>query len=229
MTTTGFTFDAATHKYALEGRGLPGVTTIVRVLDKPALLQWAADEALDAISKVKEPTPQDWEAARFAWRTKRDKAGEKGTATHDIVEAYVREWIAEWSGNVFGEWVEQTDIDPRVMPFVQWAADNAITFLDCEVVQYSEEHWFAGRFDLLYEDKGGVWLGDIKTSKGVYPDYFAQLGGYDIMCTERGVHVDHRAVLHLGKELTVHPSFDQQRDRDFFLACLKIYNTLKTF
>lgn len=227
-TVEGFTFDAATHRYAFDGRGLPGVTTIVRVLDKPGLLQWAADEALEAISKVKEPTPQDWDAARYAWRDKRDKAGVKGTSAHDLVEAWVRLCIKELGG--------QPDMEPTdptldsIRPFITWARENKITFTDCEVVQYSNEYWFAGRFDLLYTFKGETWLGDIKTSKGVWPEMFAQLGGYDIMCTERGVHVDHRAVLHLTKDtLTVHPSFDQQRDRNFFLNCLGIYNVLKTF
>ncbi len=113
--------------------------------------------------------------------------------------------------------------------FADWAITNGVCFIKSEVMLYSRKHFFAGTFDLLYEFEGEVWLGDIKTSKYVWPDSFAQLGGYDIMCTELGTHVGHRAILHLGKELKVLPSYDQKRDRDYFMACLKIYQTLKTF
>jgi hypothetical protein len=207
------------------------VTTIVRVLGKgEALLQWAVDCSLEAISKAKDPTPQIWEAARYAWRDKRDSAGVKGTDAHDIIEAYVREWIAEWNGHCTYTWADKTEITDTVRPFVNWARDNDIRFLDCEVVQHSKEHWYAGRFDLLYEFKGETWLGDIKTSKGVYPENFIQLGGYDIMCQEGGIDVAHRAVLHLKKDtLEVHPSFDRKRDTESFLSCLKLYNLLRTY
>jgi len=223
-----FHFNAANHRYTLDDKPLPGVTTIVRILDKPGLLQWAADEALSAISKVKEPTPQDYEAARFAWRDKRDKAGENGTNTHDLCEKWVR-WCIQYHKGYPESMGMDGSLDP-VRPFITWAIDNDIRFIDCEVVQYSEEHWYAGRFDLLYEFKGEIWLGDIKSSNGVYAEYFAQLGGYDIMCAERGVKVDHRAGLHLNKDTcTVHPSYDQERDREFFLSCLRIYKILNTF
>ena len=40
----GFIFDEKEHVYTLDGRPLHGVTSILSVIAKPALIQWSADE-----------------------------------------------------------------------------------------------------------------------------------------------------------------------------------------
>ena len=37
------TFDAKKHVHTLDGKNLTGVTTVLSVIAKPALIQWAAD------------------------------------------------------------------------------------------------------------------------------------------------------------------------------------------
>ena len=46
---TGFYFDEEKHRYYLDGKQMTGVTTILGVLAKPALIQWAANMAIDSV------------------------------------------------------------------------------------------------------------------------------------------------------------------------------------
>ena len=40
-----FTFDEKRHRYYLDGKAMTGCTTVLGVIAKPALIQWAADKA----------------------------------------------------------------------------------------------------------------------------------------------------------------------------------------
>ena len=42
---TGYQFSEEGHLHILDGKALTGVTTILGVIAKPALIQWSADEA----------------------------------------------------------------------------------------------------------------------------------------------------------------------------------------
>ncbi len=218
--------------YTINGKAAPGVTTIVRAASsKEGLIQWSANEAVKFVEKhLKKIKHIDdlkefgsvLDEAKTAWKTIRDKAGDKGTNVHLTIADYVDDCIE--SKEVF----ELTETS-RISAFSKWAIQNKVQFLKSEVRLTSETHWFGGKFDLLFEMDGKIWLGDIKTSKSVYPDNYAQLGGYNILCKENGLEVDHRCILHLTNELEVHPSYDTKRDEEYFISCLNIYKTLLTF
>ena len=40
-----FRFDEKKHRYYLDGKSMTGCTTVLGVIAKPALIQWAADHA----------------------------------------------------------------------------------------------------------------------------------------------------------------------------------------
>lgn len=233
------TFDPKRHRYELDGEWQPGVTTIIgTVLAKPQLIQWAANEAVDFIEAkgyLRSLSDEDNEfvvdpdiltQARTAHISRRDKAADKGTGVHSLAEDYVRMCMLENEGHP----LPKDSNEAPIAPFITWARDNNSRFLDCEVMVYSATHKYAGRFDLLFEQDGKRYLGDIKTGKGVYPDYFIQLGAYQIAHTELGGQVDGCTILHLNsKSLHAYTSDNSDRDRKAFLNCLELYRLLKEF
>lgn len=236
------TFDPVRHRYELDGHWLPGVTTVIGVLSKPQLIQWAANMAVDWIIANGYPRrlsetdyelvihPDLLEQARTAHIRKRDKAADKGTGAHELVETYVKRCIEV--GDLIAPHCEFThELGESVEAFAKWADKNDVKFLDCEVMVYSELHRYAGRFDLLFEQGGKRYLGDIKTGKGVYADFFIQMGGYEVAYQEMtGQSVDGRVILHLNsKSCTPHISTDANRDTSAFLNCLALYKALKLF
>ena len=88
----GFHFEPSTHTYTFDGKRMTGVTTILGVIAKPALISWASNQAVDYIvgkSRATKDvfavsvTKQELEEARTAFAKKRDKAAESGTDIHD--------------------------------------------------------------------------------------------------------------------------------------------------
>jgi hypothetical protein len=94
MTTNRLNFESKGHRYYLDGKPLTGVTTIIGILDKPALIQWSANQAVDFIEDKLESglglTGFDLDEARKAWTRKRDKAGDIGSLCHSWIEDFVK-------------------------------------------------------------------------------------------------------------------------------------------
>ena len=49
--TENFTFDEKTHRYYIGDKQRTGTTTVLGILAKPALIQWAANMAVDYIKE----------------------------------------------------------------------------------------------------------------------------------------------------------------------------------
>lgn len=194
-----FEFDSVKHLYKLNGQPLTGTTTVLRVIDKPALIQWSANMAVDYIENemariatekdkydllvaITENWPRILAEAKVAHRKKKEDAGAKGSDIHAIIEGLIKESIStngylDYKGN-----------EPQVLHFVNWALENKVKFLASEERLYSKEWWVGGTCDFLCEIDGALWLGDIKTSSGIYPEHFFQTAAYQKMYEEMGLH-----------------------------------------
>jgi hypothetical protein len=109
----GFSFDEATHSYLLDGRPLTGVTTILSVIAKPALIQWSANlaaaeafktgtveglkAAIEAYDKIDTEAAREldkafpaWKAARTTHTKRKTAAADIGTKAHKWIEEYVK-------------------------------------------------------------------------------------------------------------------------------------------
>src|SRR3990167_5977664 len=147
-----FTFDPKKHLYELDGKPMTGVTTILSVIAKPALIQWAANEAVKYIEEHSEhPVGKDYQVsvitlteAKTAHRKKKEDAGSKGTDVHKEVEGLIQDGIDNNNGYIFG----QSD-NEQVKKFIDWATENKVKFLASEKQVYSEIHWLAGTLDFL--------------------------------------------------------------------------------
>ncbi len=253
MNQNKFTFDEKEHKYFLDGKPMTGITSVLGIIggDKAQnLIQWAADLAAiagleaeqiigikteyDAIQKI-----EDWKEkkkakeafdekypiykqARLSHRRKKEEAGQKGTDVHAEIEKLIKEAIEKFGG-VIGEYHPE---NKQVDNFISWATKNEVKFLESEKRLYSEKLFVAGTCDFICEIEGKVWLGDIKTSSGIWPENFAQMAGYEIMITEMGLYkISGHIVINLKKngEFEEKRSVSLEDYKKFFLACLDIY------
>jgi hypothetical protein len=234
-----FEFDPIKHRYKLNGVDLTGTTTVLRVIDKPALIQWAANMACTAmetamafaqvnnydLDKIKSEFPLWLADAKSAHRKKKEDAGAKGTDIHAVVEGLIKESM-KTSG-----YIDYKGEESQVLHFVNWALENKVKFLASEERIYSKEWWVGGTCDFLCEIDGNLWLGDIKTSSGIYPEHFFQTAAYQKMYEEMGLHLNFagNVILLLRKDGT----FEEKRsvsnvdNLKAFEAALTLYRVIE--
>jgi|TARA_Y100000310_G_scaffold331414_1_gene404908 hypothetical protein len=229
-------FDEKRHLYTLGGKPLTGCTTILSVISKPALINWASNMAVDHIQKHLKGhrlSEADYEEvlaeARKAYARKRDKAGDIGTSVHLVISEIIHKTDILKNLKSYQELDKQGQ--KMVQNFINWAKENKVKFLESERRVYSEKHWFAGTYDFLCEIDGKTWLGDIKTSSGIYPEMFFQCAGYQI-CEEEmdpKVKIDGHIIVNLKKDGTINEkrSINNKQNKKAFLSALCLYKTLQ--
>jgi len=162
------------YEHPVTGQQVPGVTTIIDVLSKPALPRWAAKEtAAFAVANRKSWQDLDDAAAidllkGSPWRIS-GSAMSKGTEIHSIAEKLLMN-------------IQVDFIPPDVQNSVRGVA-QIIEWLKPEVLHMEASIWnmtkgYAGTTDLIAKIDGETWLLDWKSSKDVYPDMGLQLAAY---------------------------------------------------
>jgi len=177
-----FVFDrtaSARGRYKFNGKSMPGVTTVLNEQAKPYLIDWGAKSAYeDSIGKTKEEIEQILKEKKYAHRQKGDVAKEIGTDAHDIVETFIKTFIATQTYQIpdYANTSEESRFS--VERFVKWSIDNKVRFVQSEVSVCNPEYWYAGSFDFIAEINGKWWLGDFKTSKSIDATYYGQGAAY---------------------------------------------------
>jgi hypothetical protein len=171
-----------THRYKLDGEWVPGVTTILGVLNKPALPKWAATSVAEYVADNREAVEHLYTAGRgpmvaalkeMPWQTARDAAG-RGTRLHDIAEQIIN-----------GAEVDVTDeLVPVVENAIRFMEDWDITPILVEAPVASRQHKYAGKLDLLASythpltRAAGTGIFDWKSGKRIYSEACFQLNAY---------------------------------------------------
>jgi hypothetical protein len=240
MTADKFEFIEDTHTYLLNGKKVTGVTTILGVIAKPALIQWAANKAVDYVNKAYFENKDTFvdrlsdilDNAKKAHITVRDDAAKKGTNVHSIVEEWINQCIDHYDGKAIAPMEEHPN--KQFVKFYTWAVENQVVFLASEVPVYSKKHYYAGTYDFMFKMDGKKYMGDLKTSNGIYGrEYFAQCAAYRLAHEEMTGEkdIDGSMVVRCGKNGTFEAvaSYDYETDKDIFLAALKLYRGLATY
>jgi hypothetical protein len=170
-------FSAASHRYWLDGKPVPGVTTLIKGgIPAPALVYWSAKSVAeyvadneDAVAHLRTMDRGPMVAALKAvpWAA-RDKAGARGTDVHDLGEKLVHGLEVEVPEHLTGY------VEGYARFLDLWQPTPVLT--ECSVG--NRQHWYAGRFDLIADLDGVRWLLDLKTAKGVYGDNALQTDAY---------------------------------------------------
>ena len=243
-----FEFQEVGHKYTLNGKPLTGCTTILGVIAKPALIQWSANMAVAYIEGKKneinemfkdggDEAMDNWEKllkeAKTAHRRKKEDAGQKGTDVHEIIENLIKQAMQLNEG-----YLDLFKHDNKqVQNFIDWAVNNKVQFLESEKKMYSKVNWVAGTVDFTCIMDGKKYVGDIKTSSGIYSrEPFAQCACYRMMLEEMGekdfegsiiINIKKTGVFDEEKDVHFSPYYED--DLKLFLSALSIYRIINNF
>ena len=174
-------------------REIPSVTTVLGVLDKPALPYWGMKVGIQGVMELHRDygydmhigdTVDDWvnrlTEHKLTVNHQRDKAGDRGQAVHDALENWARHGHMP-DPSIYPE--EQEGYVRGLVAFLKDVPSAEPT--GAEVLVASSEHGFAGRYDLRLrtnqthevvvrrtatrvrkrETLPGMYLADLKTSK----------------------------------------------------------------
>jgi genome maintenance exonuclease 1 len=179
-------FDDAEHVYTIHEDGkaplmVPGVTSILAVINKPALVPWAAkltaetytglvSAAVDSGTLNPKRLLEIEKEAKGAPRAKAKAGADIGTLVHAWAEAWAR-----------GQPLPMPEDDSArkgVEAFTAWCEAHHVRFRLTEMRVYSRAFNYAGTFDFMAEVDGELMLGDYKVSSGIYPEHHLQCAAY---------------------------------------------------
>lgn len=215
-------YEDSTHTYTLDGEELLGVSTVAKIGGAEETWGIASawgfrigyegawevyynpdNEALDYGQAEKDELRAQLKARGLTPWSTRDRAADRGSWVHDILERLGQEGEVVTAGFLDGFSEEYRG---HVRAVLAWFLDYRPTFIATEVQVTSVEHGFSGRYDIrCYITNQAFWknehervepcsgidaalcLVDLKTSKDVYPtQHMPQLSGYDLASVEMG-------------------------------------------
>ncbi len=170
------------HRYGYNGQWYPGVTDILKVIDKSgALMTWAARQTAEAAMQLVEAGMMQGlmdsvgrQGAINAFTSRanwtRDEAASLGSAVHNLADELV-------SGRPLS--VESPLAHEYAKQYADWWAASGWRLRLSEAVVVHPDVGYGGTFDLLaYDRDGRTVLADIKTGKAVYKEAILQLTAY---------------------------------------------------
>ena len=145
--------------YEIDGVFYPSVTTILQVINKPALLGWYAKLGKEEAERVKQESADFGKTVHELIRVVLDG----GTVDYDKTDEVVGGCLRS-----FEEWVRLVEFQPLLT----------------EQTVHSKTHQFAGTLDAFGLVYGTPCLIDWKTSSGVYDEMKLQVAAYDVAIKE---------------------------------------------
>lgn len=226
-----FKFDEVEHVYTLDGKRMYGTTTILKCLAKPALLPWAVKLTTEWIRgnckkhdfghPYYEVTDADLDEAKKQHTKKKEDAADWGSIVHRAIEVWIKSKETPAK-------LEVKDKEVEVLPehkvaidnFIKWAMDNKVEFIDSERCIYSEEWFTAGTVDFVCKMDGKLVIGDLKTSSGIWEEYWLQISAYAKMMMEMGLYekFDEMTIVNCKKDGTI-----KVESRKNIAECIKTF------
>lgn len=178
---------------------LPSATTTLGVINKPALVPWAAglerNHVVDIaarlyqeqhdLPRLDDATYKHTLTARLGTRAHRrtmKSAQQIGSEAHALIEWKNRRALGETVGDAP---VVSDGAAVAVMSFEDWAKAANLKPVAVESVVYSTHYGYAGTFDLVAEiNDGALVMIDFKTGKHVYTEALLQNVMYQVAWAE---------------------------------------------
>lgn len=195
-----------------DGVRVPGVTTILNELSKPALIHWSWSLGIKGID----------------YRVHRDELGDIGTLAHDMILCYLKKKKCDTSE------YSKMQIDKAencFLSFLSWEKTHDIEPILIEQLFVSERYHFGGKFDFYGNVDGVPALGDFKTGKRIYDEAFYQLAGYNLLLLENGKSAQQFIAINIGRDENEKFKIVKKKSlamqEEVFFAALKIYKMKK--
>lgn len=181
---------------------LPGVTGVLSIISKPALVPWAKKVALESVRKelmdigpepkIMEPDFIDSIIAGAKKRPdeEKDKAADYGTRLHEYADKVIK---GTFPGDV------DDDLKNSVLAFKDWLS-SGVEIVAGDTPVASVENGYGGKFDAVAKKNGEYGIIDIKTSNACYDEYALQVAAYAKAAEETyGVPFTWAAIVRFGK------------------------------
>tara|TARA_R110000824_G_scaffold88187_4_gene216868 strand:- start:4573 stop:5244 length:672 start_codon:yes stop_codon:yes gene_type:complete len=151
----------------LAGKRVSGVTTILGVIEKPALKFWANTIGLEGIMI----------------RDYVDGLADIGTLAHEMIHAHLNGLemnYDDWTPNQIKAATNSYE------KFLEWSSGREIEVIAAEVPLVSEKHQFGGMPDIIAMVDSVRTVVDIKTAKAIYDSHLWQVCAYTKLIEENG-------------------------------------------
>lgn len=196
-----------------DGTRVPSVTTYLRILDKPAIIQWA------------------WQCGKDGkdYKVVRDESADIGTLVHALICGHLKSQLPLLDETYTAEQLKQAD-DMMVI-YLDWERQHKLEPILVETPLISEKFRYGGTPDFYGVLDGKRTLIDFKTTGGIYSEAYHQLAAYGRLIFENG-HPDPEVykILRVGKDGKIEEKDATNLPAHFaiFLACQQIYELRKT-
>lgn len=194
---------------------VPGVTTIMNVLNKPALVKWANELGLKGIK-----------ASEY-----NKKAAALGVYVHKQIEDSIKQ--TKFIMPVLLTKEQLDEANNCFKAFNDWYSLHNVDFLFSEQTFVSEKRKFGGIVDSICTVDNEKVLIDFKTTNKIVDEYWIQLAAYVLLLNENNILVDKVAILRLPKDGKQYEYEEKELSTLLpywyvFDSCHKLYNSLQT-
>ena len=195
------------------GKRVPGVTTFIGVLNKPALVPWANNLGLEGINV----------------RDYVNDKGDIGTLAHAMIFSHLKKEEPDLS------FYSQKQIDlseNSFLKYLEWEKRHTLKPILLEVPLVSEKYQYGGTVDNFCILDDIVTLLDYKTSKAIYTEAHIQVSAYRNLIKEiRGEELKECSILRIRRDesegFDFISCFNMDKYFQLFLHCMGIYNLKK--
>ena len=211
--------------YIFDGVEYPSVTTILGILDKPALIGWAAGLAVDWCINHREQInhPSFKQNATQGWRDASNIAKDIGTEVHHAIAAFHAGRDAQ---------TDRPEVQNSLIAYLAWEKEHHVIIEASEAPLHDPMWLFAGTLDAVAMVDGVRTLVDYKTSRAVYNEYKYQISAYaDLWETHHPDRkIERTLIVRLDKESGEFETTDTTKTRyddlDTFMTCLELFYKL---
>ena len=148
------------YGHHIGGLWYPRVTSICRIISKPGLEKWLANQG-----------------SFYAMKKKRKKFTDWGNLIHETTEKILIGRMPKIDPS----------IRPSIDAFLNWMKNHKIDASGVEKKIVSREHVYSGILDVLGEIDGKFGIIDLKTSPVIWDDYFIQTAAYFQAYNEKAI------------------------------------------
>lgn len=178
------------YKHPVTGDVVPGVTTVLRKLEKPGIAQWAVDNtAAYAVANIDALLSRTEEMgyAFLRWYWKRDPTSGDMSDIRNYSNGVLND--AANLGNLMHDWIaaehgacpypDVTDAPEffwqMVAQWDKWKGQHDVEPIATEATLWSHQYGYAGTADAFWKVDGVPMLIDIKTSRNTWDEHYMQL------------------------------------------------------
>jgi len=169
-------------RYKLEdGTPIAGTTTIIGILAKPALINWAWKLGIEGID----------------YKKVRDTAGSIGTIAHYLIQCHLKEEKADLADYT------QENIDKAKVAFnafLDFEEQHKLENILVEAQLIDTKLLYGGTIDFYGKVDGKLTLLDFKTGSGLWPEMRLQVAAYRNLLQVNGHKVESVQLLRIDKE-----------------------------